>query len=204
MASKRSPRTTGRSASRPASAWPTPPPDTVAEGIRTQTPGQLTWPIVRSLVRGVELVSEAELKEAVRFSLLRMKLLAEPSGAVPLAWLLSGRAAELKGERVGVIISGGNANPALLASILAELSDSVAAAHPGAAYSRTRLRCIPPAEVRNRGVSDRMLPGHQPTQVGRNTPLPSAPNTNYPNGLGRHNRSPQSSASSAVRQPSQR
>ena len=99
-----------------------PPPDTIADGIRTQTPGQLTWPIVRSLVRGVELVSEAELKEAVRFSLLRMKLLAEPSGAVPLAWLLSGRAAELKGKRVGVIISGGNADPALLASILAELS----------------------------------------------------------------------------------
>ncbi len=39
-----------------------PPPDTIADGIRTQTPGQLTWPIVRSLVRGVELVSEAELK----------------------------------------------------------------------------------------------------------------------------------------------
>ena len=99
-----------------------PPPDTIADGIRTQTPGQLTWPIVRSLVRGVELVSEAELKEAVRFSLLRMKLLAEPSGAVPLAWLLSGRAHALRGQRVGVIVSGGNANPALLASILAEPS----------------------------------------------------------------------------------
>jgi threo-3-hydroxy-L-aspartate ammonia-lyase len=96
------------------------PPDTIADGIRTQTPGELTWPIVCALVHGVELVSEAEVKDAVRFMLLRLKLLVEPSGAVPLAWLLSCRAQSLRGRRIGVIVSGGNIDAAALAAILSE------------------------------------------------------------------------------------
>jgi threonine dehydratase len=62
-------------------------------------------------------VSDDEVKQAMRFMLLRLKLLVEPTGAVPVALLLSGRL-ELRAQRVGVILSGGNADPALVAQIL--------------------------------------------------------------------------------------
>jgi threo-3-hydroxy-L-aspartate ammonia-lyase len=94
-----------------------PPPDTIADGIRTQEPGALTFPIVQRLAHGVTTVSEQEVKDAVRFMLLRLKLLVEPTGAVPVGLLLSGRL-DLRNQRVGVILSGGNADPALLAEII--------------------------------------------------------------------------------------
>jgi len=93
------------------------PPDTIADGMRTQQPGALTFPIVQKLAHGVMAVSEDEVKDAVRYLLLRMKLLVEPTGAVPMALLLSGRL-DLRGQRVGIILSGGNADPALVAEIL--------------------------------------------------------------------------------------
>ncbi len=94
-----------------------PPPDTIADGIRTQQPGALTFPIVQQLAKGVMTVSEDEVKEAMRFLLLRLKLLVEPTGAVPMALLLSGRL-EVKGQRVGIILSGGNADPRLIADLM--------------------------------------------------------------------------------------
>jgi threo-3-hydroxy-L-aspartate ammonia-lyase len=94
-----------------------PPPDTIADGIRTQQPGALTFPIVQRLAHGVTTVSEQEVKDAVRFMLLRLKLLVEPTGAVPVALLLSGRL-DLRDQRIGVILSGGNADPALLVDIV--------------------------------------------------------------------------------------
>jgi len=94
-----------------------PPPDTIADGMRTQQPGALTFPIVQRLAHGVMTVSDAEVKDAVRFLLLRLKLLVEPTGAVPAALLFSGRL-DLRGQRVGVILSGGNADPGLLAEVL--------------------------------------------------------------------------------------
>jgi threo-3-hydroxy-L-aspartate ammonia-lyase len=94
-----------------------PPPETIADGIRTQQPGSLTFPIVQALGHGVLTVSDDEVKQAMRFMLLRLKLLVEPTGAVPIALLLSGRL-DLRGQRVGLIISGGNADPALLAEVL--------------------------------------------------------------------------------------
>jgi threonine dehydratase len=94
------------------------PPDTIADGMRTQQPGALTFPIVQRLAHSVTTVSDAEVKAAVRFLLLRMKLLVEPTGAVPVALLLSGRL-DLRDQRVGVILSGGNADPGLLAEVVA-------------------------------------------------------------------------------------
>jgi threonine dehydratase len=94
-----------------------PPPDTVADGIRTETPGELTFPIVQRLAYGVEVVDDAAVLTAMRFMLLRLKLLVEPTGAVPVALLLAGRL-PLAGQRVGVILSGGNADPTLLAGVL--------------------------------------------------------------------------------------
>jgi threonine dehydratase len=95
-----------------------PPPETIADGIRTQQPGAFTFPIVQALGHSVLTVSDDEVKQAMRFMLLRLKLLVEPTGAVPVALLLSGRL-ELRAQRVGVILSGGNADPALLAEVLA-------------------------------------------------------------------------------------
>jgi threonine dehydratase len=94
-----------------------PPPETIADGIRTQEPGSLTFPIVQALGHGVLAVSDDEVERAMRFMLLRLKLLVEPTGAVPVALLLSGRL-DLRGQRVGVILSGGNADPGLLADVL--------------------------------------------------------------------------------------
>jgi threonine dehydratase len=95
-----------------------PPPDTIADGMRTQQPGALTFPIVQSLCAGVMTVSDDEVKNAMRWMLLWMKLLVEPTGAVPVALLMSGRL-DVAGQRVGVILSGGNADPALVADVLA-------------------------------------------------------------------------------------
>jgi threonine dehydratase len=94
------------------------PPDTIADGIRTQQPGALTFRIVQRLAHQVTTVSDDEVKSAMRFLLLRMKLLVEPTGAVPVALLLSGRL-DVRDQRVGVILSGGNAEPTLLAEVLA-------------------------------------------------------------------------------------
>jgi threonine dehydratase len=102
-----------------------PPPETIADGMRTQQPGALTFPIVQRLASGVRTVSDDEVKVAMRFLLLRLKLLVEPTGAVPAALLLSGRWRN-PGEtgrtpRVGVILSGGNVDPDLLCSVLSEV-----------------------------------------------------------------------------------
>ena len=94
------------------------PPPTIADGIRNLSPGTLTFPINQRNVTDVLLVSDKEIEEAVRFLLLRAKILVEPTGAVPAAALLAGRLPMPKGSRVGVVLSGGNIDPALLADIL--------------------------------------------------------------------------------------
>ncbi len=94
------------------------PPATIADGLRTPIPGEITFPIVRSLAEDVLLVSEEEIKATVRFLLSRMKLLTEPSGAVAAAALLHKKLpADLKS--VGVILSGGNVDLDVLAQICA-------------------------------------------------------------------------------------
>jgi threonine dehydratase len=66
----------------------------------------------------VRTVSDEAVKDAMKYMLLRLKILVEPTGAVPVALLLSGQL-DLRGQRVGVILSGGNADPVLLAEMLA-------------------------------------------------------------------------------------
>lgn len=94
------------------------PPPTIADGIRSLTPGEMTFPILRQNLEEILLVSDAEIVEAVRFLLFRAKLLVEPTGAVAAAALLSGKLPLPKGSRVGVILSGGNADPELLREII--------------------------------------------------------------------------------------
>jgi threo-3-hydroxy-L-aspartate ammonia-lyase len=89
---------------------------TIADGQQLPTPGRLTWPIIKARVDDVVTVSDEEIVVALRFLLERMKVLVEPSGATALAALLAGKAHA--GGRVGVVVSGGNVDPARLASLL--------------------------------------------------------------------------------------
>ena len=93
-----------------------PPPATIADGLRARKPGAVTFPIIQRLVDDIFLVSEDQIKAAVKFLLTRMKILAEPSGAVPAAAVLAGRLPPGLG-RVGILISGGNVDYELLASM---------------------------------------------------------------------------------------
>jgi threonine dehydratase len=95
-----------------------PVPRTIADGLATPTPGALTFPINRALLAGIATVTDEEIVAAMRFLFERMKLVAEPSGAVALAALVSG-AVELRGARIGVIVSGGNVDADRFADLVA-------------------------------------------------------------------------------------
>ncbi|SHH59048.1 pyridoxal-phosphate dependent enzyme [Streptomyces sp. 3214.6] len=84
-----------------------PVPRTIADGQALHTPGELTFSVNRRLVDGIVLVSDDEIRAAMRFAFERLKIVVEPSGATPLAALLAGRVDGLP-RRVGVIVSGGN------------------------------------------------------------------------------------------------
>ena len=81
-------------------------PDTIADGLRTML-GELTFPIIRKYVEKIVTVSEEAIIEAMRLIWERMKIIVEPSAAVPLGALLSKRE-EIAGKRIGIILSGGN------------------------------------------------------------------------------------------------
>jgi threonine dehydratase len=85
---------------------PSTDPRTIADGLRTSL-GVLTFPIIKALVRQIVTVEEDSIVTAMRLVWERMKLVIEPSAAVPLAALLEG-AVPVKGKRVGIILSGGN------------------------------------------------------------------------------------------------
>jgi len=82
-------------------------PPTIADGARTPSLGRLTFPLVRAHVDDMVTVSDEQLVRAMRFVWERMKLLVEPTGVLGLAAALSGRV-DVRGRRVGVILSGGN------------------------------------------------------------------------------------------------
>jgi len=84
-----------------------PHPETIADGLRAPKPGELTFPVIRRLAERIVLVSDDELRAAVKFLLLRMKILVEPSGAASVAAVLF-RKLPRDIRSVGVIISGGN------------------------------------------------------------------------------------------------
>ena len=94
------------------------PPPTIADGIRNLSPGALTFPVLQKNLSGVLLVSDAEIEAALRFLLFRCKLLVEPTGAVAAAAVLAGKMPLGTGLRVGVVLSGGNVDPEVLARII--------------------------------------------------------------------------------------
>lgn len=95
-----------------------PVPDTIADGIQTTAPGELTFAIVQRYARGIVTVSDDELREAMRFAFERLKLVAEPSGAAALAAVLF-RKIPIDGRRVGAVISGGNVDAGRFGSLIA-------------------------------------------------------------------------------------
>jgi len=95
------------------------PPPTIADGLRVQTPGALTFAITRANAKDVLTVTDKEITDTMRFMLLRMKLLVEPSGAAAAAAVFFKKLPnEMK--RVGVVLSGGNIDSDLLAQLLSE------------------------------------------------------------------------------------
>lgn len=88
-------------------------PDTIADGARTPSLGKVTMPIVLSLVDEMVTVPDTALIRAMRFFMERMKMVVEPTGALGLAAILEGRI-PVQGRRVGVLVSGGNVDPARL------------------------------------------------------------------------------------------
>ncbi len=91
---------------------------TIADGQQLPTPGVRPWAVIRALVDDVVCVSDAEIVAAMRFLFERVKAVAEPSGASALAALLAGRAGPV-GDRVGVVLSGGNVDAARFAALMA-------------------------------------------------------------------------------------
>ncbi len=87
-------------------------PKTIADGAQTQMAGHLTFPIIKALVNQIVTASDQELIEAMKFFAARMKIVVEPTGALAAAVAMRPPTAKgslnLKGKKVGVIISGGN------------------------------------------------------------------------------------------------
>ncbi|HEY9046143.1 MAG TPA: pyridoxal-phosphate dependent enzyme [Ohtaekwangia sp.] len=80
--------------------------DSIADGLLT-TLGDKTFAIIREHVKEVITVSDQEIAEAMRLLWENLKVIVEPSGAVPFAAVIKAKE-ELKGKRIGIIISGGN------------------------------------------------------------------------------------------------
>jgi len=90
---------------------------TLAEGIAIKNVGKLTLPVIRELVSEIILVDEAQLERAVNAYLTLQKTMAEGAGAAGLAAMLA-QPDRFRGKKVGLILSGGNIDPRILASIM--------------------------------------------------------------------------------------
>jgi threo-3-hydroxy-L-aspartate ammonia-lyase len=92
-------------------------PRTIADGLQSSEPGELTFEVNRRPLDEVVTVADAEIVDAMAFLFDRMKLVAEPSGAVGVAALLTGRI-DVRGSRAGVVLSGGNVGALRFAELL--------------------------------------------------------------------------------------
>ncbi|HSJ44848.1 MAG TPA: threo-3-hydroxy-L-aspartate ammonia-lyase [Euzebyales bacterium] len=93
-------------------------PRTIADGQQTTAPGELTFAVMRERVDEMVLVSDVQIVDAMRFAFERMKIVLEPSGASALAALLAG-VVDVRGQRVGVVLSGGNIGADRFAALVA-------------------------------------------------------------------------------------
>jgi threonine dehydratase len=95
-------------------------PDTIADGARTHSAGDITFPLILRYVQGMLTVNDTELARTMFWMWERMKIVVEPTGALAAAALLEGKldAAAIRGKRIGVIISGGNVDLKEVARLL--------------------------------------------------------------------------------------
>ena len=98
-----------------------PVPETIADSLQTTRVGERNFAILQALVEGVVTVSDLELRRAMAFLFSRMKLVVEPGGSAAAAALLAGRIPSVAGRRVGIVLSGGNVDPARFAELVAGL-----------------------------------------------------------------------------------
>jgi threonine dehydratase len=96
-------------------------PRTIADGLQATEPGELTFEVNRQRVDEVVTVADDEIVDAMIFLFDRLKLVVEPSGAVGVAALLSGRI-DAQGRSVGVVLSGGNVGASRFAELVASRS----------------------------------------------------------------------------------
>jgi threonine dehydratase len=89
----------------------------ICDALQAPTPGELTFAINQSRVAGGLAVSDDEVRHAMRVAFEHLKLVVEPGGAVGLAAVLAGRLPDVHRE-VGIILTGGNVDPALFAAVL--------------------------------------------------------------------------------------
>ena len=94
-------------------------PRTIADGLQATEPGELTFEVNRERVDEIVTVGDEEIVEAMAFLFDRLKLVAEPSGAVGVAALLSGKI-EAGGRSAGVVLSGGNVGATRFAELVSK------------------------------------------------------------------------------------
>jgi threonine dehydratase len=95
------------------------PPDTLADGLRIPMPGRITFPIIQQTVHDIITVSESEIVMGTRYVVERLKQVIEPSAGTGPGAVLAGKIpAGIK--RLGVILCGGNIEPLVLATIMAD------------------------------------------------------------------------------------
>lgn len=97
-------------------------PPTIADGLRTASLGKLTFPLIRQYVDDMITVSDEEIISTMYYLWTRLKIVVEPSGAVSLAPLFH-KKLPLKGQRIGVVLSGGNVDVRLAGQLFAKVSD---------------------------------------------------------------------------------
>jgi threonine dehydratase len=97
-------------------------PRTIADGLQTPEPGELTFEVLKRRVDAIVTVTDQQLVDAMRFAFERLKLVIEPSGAAGIAALLSG--AVEPAARIGVVVSGGNVGADRFAELLAPSADA--------------------------------------------------------------------------------
>lgn len=96
-------------------------PETIADSLQTTRVGERNFAILQALVAGVVTASDLDLRRAMTFLFSRMKLVVEPGGSAAAAALLAGKVPGAAGKRVGVVLSGGNVDPARFADLVAAL-----------------------------------------------------------------------------------
>lgn len=93
--------------------------DTIADGLSAPMAGELTFPIIQRLVDDVVLVTDDEIRAAMRDLLAYAKLVSEPAGAAAIAAVTTGKVGAKQGDRVVAVLSGGNVDLTRLAEIAA-------------------------------------------------------------------------------------